>query len=319
MPVNHEIATKDGVPLSEILDTVSGIVDIYNQAERPFRDMFVESVDQQTFTQDPSGGEMTWEELAEGEAPRTGDVGESKRVTVRIAKYGRSLGYSQEFLEDHTEQQVLKRFRRMVEGAKEREEQTIFNALKDGIADGRELWYDVPDYGDYSFTNTHDHFFDDTDELFDNDGADDTAYPAHRHIEEAKAHLTHHGFTGPFVALTSSSFKRALRDEISWDAQYHVPMATSMRSSDIQDLDIVVDGVRLVETPWISGDEFYITQVQNDSPLKFYERRPVQITAPNGGQVQHPGELVSASGSARFGVKMVDPIRAVYGNATQIE
>lgn len=317
MPASHTVTTKDDVPLKELFETTTGIVNIFNEAQRPFRDLFAEQVDQQTFTQDPNGGELTWEELAEGEAPRTGDVEESQRVTVRIGKYGRALGFSQDFIEDHTESQVLKRFRKMVAGAKEREEQVIFNALKDGIADGRKLWYDVPDYGEYTFTNTHDHYFDNTDELFP-DSASGTAHEVHSHISKAKADLTHHGFTGPFVALVSSSLKRQLRDEVSWDAQYHVPMASNMRSADVMDLDIIIDGVRIIETPWITNDEFYITQVNNDSPLKFYERRPVQVTAPNGGRANMPGELIGASGSARFGVKMVDPIRAAYVNADQI-
>lgn len=318
MARNRELNTKDGVPLSELLDTVTGIVDIYNEAERPFRDLFVEQVDQQTFTQDPNGGEMTWEELAEGEAPRTGDIKDGKQMTFRIAKYGRSLGFTQEFIEDHTEEQVLKRFRKMIGGAKKLEEQKIFETLQNGIADGRTLWYDVPDYGDYSHTNNHDHWFEDTDSLFDNDGVDDTSYEAHEHLEAGKDHLTHHGFEGPFVALMGTSFKRKLRDEFTYNAQYHIPMATNMRSSDIHDLDIVVDNIRAVETPWISGDEFYLTQVQNGSPLKYYERRPVQVTAPNGGEARHPGDLLGASGSARYGLKMADPLRALYVNATQV-
>jgi hypothetical protein len=314
MARNRELTTKDGVPLDELLDIATGIVDIYNEADRPFRDLFVEEVNQQTFTQDPTGGEMTWEELAEGEAPRTGDVQESKQMTFRIAKYGRSLGMTQEFVEDNTEEQVLKRFRKMVAGAQEREEQVVFDAIKSGIADGSQLWYDVPDYGEYSHSNTHDHWFEDSSVLF----GDSNNYEAHEHLESAKDHMTHHGFDGPFVALMGTDFKRNLRDEFTYNMQYHIPMANGLRSGDVRDLDIVVDNIRAVETPWIKGNEFYITQVQNDSPVKFYERRPVQITAPDGGRAVHPGDLLGASGSARYGVKMVNPLKAAYVSATNL-
>lgn len=320
MSPRHELTTKDGVPLDDLLDQTRRLVDIFNDAERPFREMFAEDVDQQTFYQEPADADVTWEELGEGEAPRTlVSEQDGKQLTVRIKKYGKSLGFTQEFIEDHTEDRVLRKVRTMLEGAQQTEQNLIRTALENGIADGSGVWYDIPDYGDYTFSNGHDHWFEDTDNLFDNDGADDTDYEAHEHIEEAKRQLTHHGFDGPFVALVSNGFKRSLRDEISWDASYHVPMATGMRSSALEDLDIVIDGVRLIESPWLSGDKFYVTQAQNQSPVKFYERRPVQVTQPNGGVVRHPGELVGASGSARFGVKNVDPLRAVYVNATSLK
>jgi hypothetical protein len=93
-----------------------------------------------------------------------------------------------------------------------------------------------------------------------------------------------------------------------------------MRSADIHDLDIVIDGVRMVESPWMTGNKMYITQVQNGSPVKFYEERPVQLTqgTEGGGPVISPGDLLGANASARWGVKMVDPIRAVYINATSL-
>ena len=133
-------------------------------------------------------------------------------------------------------------------------------------------------------------------------------------VEEAKRELTHHGMSGPFAALVSNSFKRKMKDELSWDAQYHIPMADSMRSSDIQDLDIIIDGVRLVESPWMKGDKFYLTQVANGSPIKLLEDRPVQVTRPNGAVVRSPGDLLGANATADYGCKMVDPLAATEVN-----
>ena len=317
----HKVKTADGVPLDELTEKARRLIDIYNEADRPFRDMFVEEVSQQTFYQEPPGADIEWEELAEGEHPRTVERDlDDQQMFIRDKKYGRAIGYTQEFIEKHSEERVLRRVRDMLEGAEQVQQNLIMNALENGIADGRELWYDVPDYGAHSFSNTHDHYFEDTDSLFDNDGTDDTSYSAHRHIEEAKKQLTHHGFTGPFVALISTEFKYKLRDEVSWDAQYHLPMATGMRSSDISDLDIVIDGVRVVESPWMSGNEMYITQVQNGSPIKLYEDRPIQLTqgSEGGGPVLSPGDLLGAHASARWGIKMVDPLKAVYVNGTQV-
>lgn len=321
MSPRHEVATLDGVPLEDLVTKARRLIDIYNDAERPFRDLFVEMVDQQTFYQEPPGADVRWEEIAEGEHPRTVTrEPKDKQMFIRDKKYARSIGFTQEFVEKHTEERVLRKIRTMMEGAETIQQELVMGALTDGIADGRQLWYDVPDYGENTFTNTHDHWFEDTDSLFDNDGVDDTAYSPHRHIEEAKKHLTHHGFNGPFVALVSTDFKYALRDEISWDAQYHLPMATGLRSADIHDLELVIDGVRLVESPWMTGSKMYITQVQNGSPIKMYEQRPVQLTrgGERGGPVFSPGDLLGANGTARWGIKMVDPLRAVYVNGTQV-
>lgn len=318
----HKVTTKDGVPLDELLEQSRRLIDIYNESERPFRDMFAEMVNQQTFYDNPQDADVYWEELAEGEHPRTVHrEPNDNQIFIRDKKYGRSVGLTQDFIEKHTEDRVLRRIRTMLEGADNTLRELIISALENGYAQGQELWYDVPDYGAYTFTQTHSHDYQDTDSLFDNDGTDDTAYDAHKHLEKAKQDLTHHGFEGPFAALISSGFKYKLRDEITWDAQYHIPMATGMRSADVADLDIVFDGIHLVESPWMTGDQFWLTQAQNGSPVKIYEDSPVHMRrgSEGGGPVLSPGDLVGANAYARWGVKNVDPLRAVKVNATQVK
>lgn len=326
MPTNysrHGVHTKDDVPLDELLDQTRRLIDIYNDQERPFRDMFAEMVDQQTFYNFPQNADTYFEELSEGEHPRTmiRDDREETQLFIRDKKYGKAIGYTQDFVEKNTSERVLRQVEEMLAGADNTMRELVLSALRDGYAQGQDLWYDVPDYGEYTFSQNHSHEFLDTDSLFDDDGTDDTAYTPHRHIEEAKRELTHHGFDGPFAALISTDFKYSLRDEISWDAQYHIPMANNMRSADIHDLDIVIDGVRMVESPWMSGNDMWLTQVQNGSPVKIYEESPVRLRqgSEGGGPVQSPGDLLGANATARWGVKNVDPLRAVYVEATNLK
>ena len=318
----HRVTTKDGVDLEDLLEKSRRLIDIYNDAERPFRDLFAEMVDQQTFYDNPKDADVYFEELAEGEHPRTVDrEAVDNQIFIRDKKYGRAVGMSQDFIEKHTEDRALRKIRTMLEGADNTMRELIMSALEDGYAQGQELWYDVPDYGEYEFSQTHDHKFEDTDELFDNDDADDTAFTAREHIENAKDHLTHHGFTGPFIALVSSGFKRKVRNDLTWNANYHIPMATGMRSAALEDLDINIDGVRLVESPWMTGDQFWVTQAENGSPVKIYEDKPLHLRrgTEGGGPVYSPGDLVGANAFGRWGVKNVDPLRAVHVNATQIQ
>jgi hypothetical protein len=321
MATRHELYTADGKSLDDMLEKARTLIDGYNAGERPFREMFAETVSEQTFYQEAEQDDVYWDEIAEGEQPRAmrTDENEGKWMTIRGTTYSKSLGFSQKYIRRTSSEEIVGKLQTLLKGAKNTEEQLIYNTLQNGIIDGSGAWYDVKDYGEYSFDNSHDHVFEDTDSLFDDDGNDDTAYEAHEHIEEAKRELTHHGMDGPFVALVSNQFKRDLRDEISWDAQYHVPMANGMRSADVQDLDIVIDGVSLVESPWMAGDKFYLTQAANGSPIKFLEERPVQVTRPNGALVRSPGDLLGANAEADYGCRMADPLAATEVTATNVK
>jgi hypothetical protein len=321
MARRHELHTADGKNIEDLLEMARTLFDRYNEAERPFKDMFAETVSEQTFYQEPRRDDIYWDKISEGEQPRSmrEEDYEDKWMTIRSDTYSKSLGMSQKYIRRTDSSTIVNKLQRMLTGAKNTEEQLIYNTLTNGIIDGSGAWYDIRDFGEYSFANDHSHVFEQTDDLFDDDGTDDTAYEAHEHVEEAKRELTHHGMEGPFVALVSNSFKRSLRDELSWDAQYHIPMATGMRSADVQDLDIVIDGVRLVESPWMAGDKMYVTQASNDSPIKFLEDRPVQVTRPNGAVVRSPGDLLGANATADYGCRMADPLAAVEVNATNVK
>lgn len=321
MPRRHELHTADGKPIDEVLEMARTLIDRYNDAEKPFREMFAETVTEQTFYQEADQDDVYWDEIAEGEQPRAmrDEENEDRWMTIRSSTFSKSLGMTQKYVRRTSSEEIARKLQRLLSGAKNTEEQLIYNTLENGIIDGSGAWYDIKDYGEYEFDNSHNHVFTSTDQLFDNDGTDDTAYEPHEHLEEAKRELTHHGMEGPFVALVSNQFKRDLRDEISWDAQYDIPMANGMRSADVQNLEITIDGVSLVESPWMKGDTFYVTQAANESPVKFLEDRPVQVTRPNGAVVRSPGDLLGANATADYGCRMGDPLAAVKVTATNVK
>jgi hypothetical protein len=321
MARRHELHTADGRSLDDVLEMARTLFDRYNDADKPFREIFAETVSEKTFFQDAEHADVYWDEIAEGEQPRSlrAEEDDGKWMTIRSRTFSKSLGMSQKYVRNTPSDEIARKLTKLLTGAKNTEEQLIYTTLVNGIIDGSGAWYDVRDYGEYEFDNSHNHVFTDTDSLFDADGTDDTAYEAHKHVEEAKRELTHHGMEGPFVALVSNEFKRNLRDEITWDAQYHVPMATGMRSADVQDLDIVIDGVSIIESPWMAGNKMYVTQANNGAPVKFLEDRPVQVTRPNGALVRSPGDLLGANATADYGCRMADPLAAVEVNATNVK
>lgn len=311
-----ELTTKDGKSLEDMLQKARTAIDIYRDAERPFRDLFATEVNQQTFFQEVEQDDIYWDKIAEGEHPRTvvDDDEKGKWITIRGDTYSKSLGFTRKFIQNSTSEEIMRKIQRMLEGAANTEDRLVRNAIFNHVADGSGTWYDIPDFGEYSHSNDHNHVFATTGDLFD----DTNAHEPHEHLETAKDHLTHHGFEGPFVALMSTSFKRKLRDELSWDAQFHIPMANNMRSSDLGDLDIVIDNIRAVETPWMTGNEVYVTQVDNEGPVKFYPEEEVTVTRPNGANVESPGDLLGANGYARMGVRPVDPLRTVNFTADNL-
>ena len=317
MARRHELHTADGIPIDDLLEKANTLFDRYNDAEKPFREIFAETVTEQTFYQEPEEDDIYWDEISEGEQPRSMryDEDDGKWLTIRSDTFSKSLGMTQKFIRRTPSDEIVSKLQRLLTGARNTEEQLIYNTLQNGIIDGSGAWYDIRDYGEYEFDNSHDHVHGSTSDLF----GDGNAYEAHEHIEEAKRDLTHHGMEGPFVALVSNSFKRSMRDELSWDAQYHIPMANGMRSSDLQDLDIIIDGVRLIESPWMAGDKFYVTQAGNDSPIKFLEDRPAQVTRPNGATVRSPGDLLGANATADYGARMADPLAAVSVNVDNLK
>jgi len=298
--IHREITTKDDVPLSDLLLDAVAEIEIFNEAERPFRELMAQNVTERTFR--VHTGDMTWEELAEGEHARTGRL-DSTEMAFSVKKYGRSLGYSQEFIEDNTADIVRREFQELVDGALQKEHEVLFDIVRDGWADGTNLWFDPEDYGAYSFSDTHNHQFADTQELFGGAGAK----TASGHIREANKEIRHHG-KRPTIALMSSDMAGEFVDELAYGADYHIPEAEGLRETALPQTTMKVDGVNLLQTAWLTDNEVHVVAGE-ERPIYFHEARPVQLTqGENGGPVGDPGDLLGSYGSVRYGAAIADPL-----------
>ena len=301
--------TKDGVPLVDILNEGQQILDLFNDAPRTVRETLGQNVSDQQFR--VFAGDLTWEELGEGEHARTGDT-ESFEMAFGVKKYGRALGMTQELIEDHSADYVLRRFEALVEGALQAEHDVVFSTIRNGWADGSGLWFDPEDYGAYSFENDHNHVFADTTAL-----TGEASATMEEHLYAAQEEVEHHGKVAD-VALVSSEGARKLVNELAWGPSYNIPTFEDLRTTGFPENGIQIDGMRVYKTRWLTDDEVHVI-AGSERPLYFHERRPVQITnGSTGGPVGDPGALLGAYGSARYGAVVPDPLAGVSFNATNV-
>lgn len=304
----RELTTADDVPLSALLEYGVELINLYNEAPKGFLSRVTQEVGARTFMQ--RLGDMTWQEVAEMEHARTGTL-DSEQMAFSVKSYARSLGYSREFIEDNPADILREEFQALVEGAETKNFEIIFDVMKNGIADGSELWYTPQDVGAYSFTKTHDHTFADTNELF----GDTSAHTLAEHVRTANGELRHHG-KRPDLAFVSNDAANDLADEYR-DHNFYIPEMEGLRENAVIDQTLKVDGVSFVQTAWLSGNDVYVFS-SSEKPVKTHTVRPTELTdstgAPiggAGGSFGDPGALLGAYGSMRLGAKMVDPLAGV--------
>jgi hypothetical protein len=318
-----ELHTADDVPLTEIAEETQLVVDYFNEeATRPFMDIFVQELTQQSFLQEINEAKPDqFDKISELEFPGFQNQPERDRyneLNIRSEEYGKALGLTQKYIEGATSTQVQNRIEEIVDGAAETQEQAVFDLIMDSTYDGSGgLWFEVPDNGRYEFDDTHSHEHAGTTELFNSVEIPDTAgdgYTAQEHIEAAAEDLRHHGWTsGQKVALVSKNWKFRLRNEIARGQGYHIPMATGLRETSIRDMDKPVNGVTIMETPYLKGDEFFVYDA-GIKPIKMYEERGLQLTRPSGGPATEPGDILNGSATMSFGVANTNPLGMVeYG------
>ncbi|SEL17857.1 histidine phosphatase family protein [Haloferax larsenii] len=312
----RELTTKDDVPLSDLLDYGVELIKTYREAPRSFLANFTQEVSSRTFL--TRTGDMTWQEAAEMEHARTGTL-TSEQMAFSVKSYERSLGYSREFIEDNPSEILRAEMQELIKGADTKEFEVLFDVLKNGIADGTQLWYTPQPYAGQSFSNTHDHTFASTQELFEADGDSDTsAHTVAEHIREANKNLRHHGYR-PSVALVSHEVANQMVSERTDGMNYHIPEAEGLREGALPENTLKEDGVRFVQTAWLNGsEEMDVYVLSEGAPIKTHYVRPVEITdntgAPIGGAGGAFGDqaaLLGAYGSMRFGAKMADPLAGV--------
>lgn len=312
----RELTTKDDVPLSDLLDYGLNMVDFYNEAPKGFLAQFTQEVSSRVFLQ--RTGDMTWSEVAEMEHARTGSL-DSTQMAFSVKSYSRSLGYSREFIEDNPSEMLRAEFQELVKGAETKNFEILFDVLKNGVADGSTLWFTPEDYAGQSFTDTHDHTFATTQELFEADGDTDTsAHTVAEHVREANKNLREHGKT-PAAAVVSNKVANALIAERTDGTNYHIPEAEGLREGAAPEQPLREDGVTFYQTAWLNGSEDMDVYVMADeTPIKTNTIRPVELTdntgAPiggAGGAYGDPAALLGAYGSMRKGAKFADPLAGV--------
>jgi hypothetical protein len=314
----RELTTKDDVPLSDLLGYGQEVIETYRQAPRSFLGNFTQEVSSRVFL--TRTGDMTWQEVAEMEHARTGTL-DHKQMAFSVKSYARSLGYSREFIEDNPSEMLRREFQELVRGADNKEFEILFDVLKGGIADGSELWYDPQPYAGQTFSNTHDHTYVDSNELF----GDTSAHTVAEHVREANKDLREHGYR-PTVALVSNHIAGEMISERTDGMNYHIPEAEGLREGALPETTLIEDGVRFVQTAWLNGDEANDVFILADGqPIKTNTVRPVELTdntgAPiggAGGSYGDPAALLGAYGSMRMGAKMADPLAGVKFTADNI-
>jgi len=307
----RQLNTKDDVPLRKLLGYGTELIDLYNNAPKGFLDQFTQEVSSRVFLQ--RTGEMTWEEVAEGEHAKTGTM-DSTQMAFSVKSYSRSLGYSRDFIEDNPSEMIRAEFQELVSGAETKTFEILFDVIRNGVADGSQLWYTPEDYAGKSFTNTHDHTYVDTQDVF----GDTNAHAASEHVREVNKDLREHGKT-PRVGLCSQEFADALIEERTNGTNYHIPEAEGLREGDSTEQSLREDGVTFVQTAWLNGSEVNdVYVIAAETPIKTSTVRPVELTnntgAPiggAGGSYGDPAALLGAYGSMRKGAKMADPLAAV--------
>jgi hypothetical protein len=326
-----DLRTKDDVPLYEIGDTVMEMMEVFREdASQGFIDRFSQEVDSRTFL--ARTGDMTWEEVAELEHAQTGSI-DDYQMAFNVKSYAKSLGLTREFIEDSTAEFIEDHAAEIIAGGRDKMFDVTFSVLKDGIADGSELWYDPEDYGVHSFDRTHNHTYtglnnnsDATSKvLFD----DTSSHTPTEIVRELNKELEHHGYQGDTL-LVDPDFADYFVEERSegFGSQYHVPAAEQLVSEASPEDGIRVDGVDIMKTHWLEpdsdGDHSLYLYDSEQNPVKRNTVRPMEITDNSGAPVGgaggfrgDPGALLGTYGSMRFGTKFADPLAGVTVDEVQ--
>lgn len=319
-----ELKTKDDVPLYELGDLTLEMMEVFNEdASQGFIDRFSQEVSSRTFL--ARTGDMTWDEVAELEHAQTGSI-EDYQMAFNVDTYAKDLGFSREFIEDSPSELVEDHVAELVAGGRDKMFDVIFGVLKDGIADGSQLWYSPQDYGGYSFTDTHNHVYtslnnsgnDTTRALFD----DTVDHTPSEMIRELGHELNHHGYT-PDTAIVPWGMADLFIEERTdgFASNYYVPQAENMEEMDPRASENVlgVAGTTIMQTAWLTpdsnGDYPVYLYDSSQNPVKTNWVRQMEVTDNSGAPVGgaggfrgDPGALLGTYGTMRFGAKFSDPL-----------
>lgn len=319
MARNTKVLTADGVPLEELMQYGNDLTSEFEATtDRRFQSLLGQEVNQRVFQR--RLGDISWNKVAEGEKPRTGTL-DSESMAFTIDEYNAGLGWDRSYIEDNPGDLLEREMEALMEGADERVFEETFKVFKNGIADGTEVeWTTPPEPGDNSFGGDHNHFFDAT-----NDGSgvtnplfgDSNAHSVSEHIAKAAVDLQHHKYNAD-VVFVSPDLAWKLLTEQNDAFNFQIREARDLLNTPLPEIQFNVGGTRVVQTAELSGDTFYMFDTSLD-PLYYNWVRPVEIVQGEGGApVNDPTQLIGAIGSARFGIKMVNPWAGVKVTPTNI-
>ena len=308
----RRILTSDEVDLEELLEYGNDLTEQFNnEANRMFQSLLGQEVDTRTFRR--RVGEIEWNQSGELEKARTGRL-DSESMAFTIEEYKGGLGWTRNFVEDNPSEILMQDLEALVDGADELMFEKTFDVMQNGIADGTELeWTRPPEPGQYEFGKDHDHTYADTEDLF----GDTNAYTRRQHIGKAAVDLTHHKYN-PDICFVSPDFAFNMVMEDSDNFDYQIREARELLTTPVSQIEANVNGVRVVQTAELSGEDFYLFD-SSLNPIYYNWVRPIEISQEDGAPVVDPSDLLSAVGSARFGLKMVNPFAGVKGTATTTE
>lgn len=308
----RRILTSDEVDLEELLDYGQDLTDQFNEdADRMFQSLLGQQVDTRTFRR--RVGEIEWAQSGELERPRTGRL-DSESMAFTIEEYKGGLGWTRNFVEDNPSEILMQDMEALVDGADELVFEKTFEVMDKGIADGEAPeWTRPPEPGAYEFDREHSHVYEATDELFDSEDE----YTRRQHIGKAAVDLTHHKYNAD-IAFVSPDFAFNMVMEDSENFDYQIREARDLLTTPVNEIEANVNGVRVVQTAELTGEEFYLFDTSLN-PIYYNWVRPVEIATEEGAPVVDPSDLLSAVGSARFGITMVNPWAGVKGKATETE
>lgn len=302
-----QILTSDEYPLEDLMQYGEVLTDEFNaDADRRFQSLLGRQVNERVFRE--RGGDIEWRQAGETEEPRTGSL-TSRSTAFSIDEYNAGLGWTRNFIEDNPRSLLEADLEALVEGADEKIFEQTFDVMDKGVADGQDLeWTTPPSPGTRDFAADHNHVFDGTDDtngasnfLFD----DSSAHTPGEHIAKANVELQHHKYN-PDVAFCSPDFGWKLLNEQTDSINYQIREARDLLNTPLPEIQFNVGGTRVVQTAELSGDDFYVFDTSL-KPLYYNWVRPVEVAQGDGSPIQKPSDLIEAEGSARFGIKMVNP------------
>lgn len=317
-----ELKTKDDVPLYELGNTTMEMMDVFNEdASRGFVDRFTQEVDSRTFL--ARTGDMSWDEVAELEHARTGSI-EDYQMAFNVKTYAKDLGFSREFIEDSPAELIEDHAAEVIEGGRQKMFDITWNTLKNGIADGSTLWYKPDDYGENTFTQSHNHVYsglnnnsDDTSRvLFD----DTSTHSPTEIVRELQKELEEHGFRGDTLICDPDMADYFVEErESGFGSQYHVPQAERLTEEGSPEDGLRVAGADIMKTEWLQpasdGDHTVYLFDSSQNPVARNTVRSMEITDNSGAPVGgaggfrgDPGALLGTYGTMRFGTKFRDPL-----------